>query len=103
RGVDAATSAARILPPPRVRGAGSASSLGDFALLLVRPGPSPRKAARRAGRGLALSARAAGAPRPGRRARHRAGDGSRVVALVPLPAGDDPAGGAGMAGGSSAR
>src|SRR5438067_4133847 len=99
--VDAATFAARILPPPRVRSAGSAAPLGDFALLLVRPGPDARKAARRAGRGVALSARAAGAPRPGRRARHLPGDGSPVVALLPLPPGDDPGGDAGMAGGSS--
>src|SRR5438067_10625750 len=102
RRVDAATSAARIVPPPRVRSAGSPASLGDFALLLVRPRPDARTAARPAGRGPALSARVGGAPRPGRRARHRAGDGSRVVALVPHSAGDDPAGDAGMAGGSSA-
>src|SRR2546421_3519802 len=54
---------ARILPPPRVRSAGSAASLGDFARVLVRPGAYARKAPRRAGRGLALPARAAGRPR----------------------------------------
>src|SRR5205823_1369421 len=46
RRVDAATSAARIVPPPRVRSAGSPASLGDFALLLVRPRPDARTAAR---------------------------------------------------------
>src|SRR5256712_2814052 len=98
---DAATSAARILPPPRVRSAGSAASLGDFARVLVRPGAYARKAPRRAGRGLALPARAAGRPRRGRGRRHRAGDGPGIVALLRIPAGDHPGGDEGMAGGSS--